>query len=299
MKRLAILSVLAGCALIAACGDDEEADDTSSTTGDPGTSSTGGPGGSSSSTGAGAAGGSGAAGGAGGSGATGGLPDGDWACVGNVDWPAPAAAMVTITANAQTLQGGDPLPNLSVTACAKADTACASPITTGTTDAQGNITLTLPAGAAGFDGFFEVTGASIPDALVFVNPPIAADMNDLNVPLIDNDTLGLLDLTGIDLDPTRGHVAAIGLDCALVEGQGLSVSSSTADAESTQIYVVGGLPNVNATETDESGATGIFNIPPGASSLTAVIASTGDTTGTVEVQIRAGTISYATLPPTP
>ena len=301
MKRLALLSVFAGLVVLGACGSDEEDDDGASdstgSAGSPSSStgvSSGGKGGEPSSGG----GGAGAEGG--GTGGDGPLPPGDWTCVGNVMWPAPMAETVTITAHAEEIQGGAAIPNIKVDACAKADPDCAAPITSGTTDANGDITLMLPTGTDGFDGYFQLTGNSIPDSLVFVNPPVTEDVADLTVPLLDSGTFGLFQtLTGIDADPTRGHIAAIGFDCAEAQGEGLHITASSADGTTEQIYIANNLPNADATQTDSSGATFILNLPTGASTLTSTFAANGDTVGKVEVLVRADHITYAILPPTP
>ncbi|MEJ7732483.1 MAG: hypothetical protein WKG00_25170 [Polyangiaceae bacterium] len=297
------------CALLCmACGSDE--DDGATPTGTSSSSSGAGASSSSSSAanssstgpGSGGEGGAGAAGG-GGNGGVGAATNGDFACIGSVTWPAPAVGTVTIELNvtAEVIQGGAPIEGITVKACAKVDTACAAPLATAATNANGQVSIEVPVTAtAGFDGYFELTSPDIPPSLVFVYPPPFEDIppGSLTVPLIDNNTLGLLGNL-IDLDPARGHVAVVGLDCTQTEASGLSFASDTADASSSPLYVQNGLPSLAAEWTDETGVGAIFNVIAGPANLTSTVASTATQAGTIAIFTRPGTFSYATLPPTP
>jgi hypothetical protein len=294
-----------------ACGSDE--DDGATPTGSSSSSGVG----ASSSSGAGAAGssssgpgsggggdgGAGAAGGTGGDGGAGAGTNGDFTCVGTVTWPIPAPGTVTVELNvtAETIQGGSPIEGITVKACAKADTTCVAPLATALTGANGEVSIEVPVTpTAGFDGYFDLSGPDIPPSLVFVHPPPFEDIppGALTVPLIDNPTLGFLGNL-IDLDPARGHVALVGLDCAQAEASGLSFACDTADASSSPLYVQNGIPSLVATSTDDTGVGAIFNVVAGPANVTASVASSSTQTGSIAIFTRAGTFTYATLPPTP
>jgi hypothetical protein len=292
-----------------ACGSDE--DDGATPTGTSSSSSGAGAASSSSSAanssstgpGSGGEGGAGAAGGAGGSGGVGAATNGDFTCIGTVTWPAPAVGTVTIELNvtAETIQGGAPIGDITVKACAKVDTACAAPLATAVTNANGEVSIEVPVTAtAGFDGYFDLTGAEIPPSLVFVHPPPFEDIppGSLTIPLIDSATLGLLSNL-IDVDPARGHVAVVGLDCTQTEASGLSFASDTADGMSSSLYVQNNLPSLAAEWTDETGVGAIFNVTAGPATVTSTVASTATQAGSIAIFTRPGTFSYATLPPTP
>ena len=304
MKQLALVAVLVGCCVaLAACGDE--------VTKETGASSGGGAS-SSSSTGA-----TGAGPGWGGnaeSGGRGGTPPGEWDCLGSVDWPSPASDMVTVSAHPKDLVSGKDIYPVNMNVCAKADTDCAQPITTGSTNDGGiSVTLTLPTGTVGFDGLLDVTsppgggglpgpGGWIRPSQFFVSPPVVTD-TQLAVPLLTEPSLvnfaklaNVID--GGETDESRGHLAIRGVNCALNPAEGLQISASTADASSKQVYIENMAPGSNA-ETDETGATIIFNVPAGPATVTARLANTGDTIGSIDIFVRAGRVNSATLPPTP
>lgn len=288
------LFLLLCAAAVVACGDDDP-----SAAGAGAQASTGGSGAS------GGAGGSstGAAGNSGGvgTGGFGGIPEdtGDWTCLGNVTYPGPEVPSVVLNLTAIVITNGGPIAGLSVAACGAADATCASPVTTGTTDARGNVSLTVPTGTAGFDGYFRATGATIPDSYVFPFPPIVEDVEALTLRLIDDGALTLLStLYGVEAVPGRGHLGVAVQDCAQEGAAAMTVAVDTADGQTQTLYVNGELPDAGAQTTDESGVVSLFSIPPGTATVTATRVSTGEVVGTVQVAIVADSITYATLPPT-
>ena len=304
-NHVVLVGLLSGAWLsgMAGCGGDDTADNPSSSSSAAVSSS--GAGGSSSSSSSGSSSSSSSSGtggqGTGGEGGTGGAgPMGDWTCLGTVMWPAPVKATITLDASFVDFNSMAPFVGLTVKACAKADTACAAPLDTQTTDANGAVKLTVPTGTDGFDGYADITGPDIPNSIAFVFPYVGDD-NAATVPMLSSGTLdAFAALTGVALDDTRGHIAAQVIDCSFTNpAPGVGVTASTADASSSQIYVKNNLPNGNATETDETGVTGIFNLPAGPVDLTGKVSSSSQTTGKITVLTRAKTITYTTLPPTP
>ena len=70
----------------------------------------------------------------------------------------------------------------------------------------------------------------------------------------------------------------------------------SVDAGSTvQYYLVGGLPTTAATETDSLGGGGAVNVPVGPLTITATLAGTSQTLGSLKIYIAPGTESYAWL----
>ena len=291
-------------AALAACGDDAETTATAAgpagSTASSTSSGSGGAGGSGGGTGGSATGGGGAGGGTGGAG---GGTTGAFDCVGSVEWPlVEANTTITLELTAVALASGGELPDLTVEACEKDDLACAAPITSGVTDANGQIVLDIPvdAGTVGFDGFFQVTGDTIVPALVYPFPPLTQSIADYTVQIITQGVwTSFQQFADFEADPARGHLGLLALDCATQEADGMAFTASSADGQSKTIYVSGPLPDPNATVTDAQGAGSIVNIPPGQTSVTASIGVGGAPVGTVDVQLRAGTITYAPVPPTP
>ena len=201
------------------------------------------------------------------------------------------------------LVGKGALVGLTVKVCDKADTPCAAPLCTGTTDAMGAVKLSVATGASGFDGYLDVSGGSIVPSLIYYLPPIRTDIaaGSLDVPLVTTDSLGLITglAGGTTLDPARGQLLAIAYDCAAANAIGVKVAASTADAKTTQAYLDGSALSTMATKTDKSGGSVLFNLSAGPASVTVTIPGQGKLTAKSRVNIRAGAFTYATMPPTP
>jgi hypothetical protein len=234
---------------------------------------------------------------------TGGGPVGDWSCVGKVTWPAPAKATAEVNLTFSKLVGNGALAGLNVKVCAKDDAPCAAPLSMGVTDAMGAIKLTVDTGAAGFDGFLDVSGDAIIPSLIYYLPPVSEDLvaGKLDIPLVTNDSIGLITglAGGITLDPARGELLALAYDCAKANAIGVQVAVSSTDAKTTQAYLQGQALSTMATETDKSGGSVLFNLPAGAADVSVKIAGAGTLTAKTAVSVRAGAFTYVTLPPTP
>jgi hypothetical protein len=293
MRAYVLFGILGVGTVVGACSSSPEttAATGTTTTTTTATSGTGGAGGQSGAT------------GTGGSGTGGATPMGDWSCLGKVTWPAPTAPMAEVNLSFSKLVGKGALEGLTVKVCDKADTPCAAPLSTGTTDAMGAVKLSVATGTSGFDGYLDVSGASIVPSLIYYLPPIVADIaaGSLDIPLVTTDSLSLITglAGGITLDPTRGQLLALTYDCAAANAIGVKVAASTSDAKTTQAYLQGSALSTMATQTDKSGGSVLFNLPAGPTSASVTIAGKGTLTAKSSVNVRAGAFTYATLPPTP
>lgn len=224
-------------------------------------------------------------------------------CVGAVTWPAPATATLDMTFVLQSYKDGAPIAGATVRACAKTDATCASPLATGTTDATGTVQLAMPTSPAGFAAYLEATATGYTKTLTFVQfadnaKTLAA--KKLYLTSFDEGTFaGFGALAGATLDPTRGHVAFGAFDCNGNRVAGVSVATSTADAQSVTTYVVGSGPSDTAKETDPSGAGGVFNVPVGAATLTGTLQPSKTTLGKSDVLLRAGWVTTVNVTPSP
>jgi hypothetical protein len=125
-------------------------------------------------------------------------------------------------------------------------------------------------------------------------------VNDLGIQLLTTGIYNLLaSQAGATPDPARGHLALAAIDCNQDQAAGVQFDVSTADASTGQVYIEGQGVSQTATETDANGAGAVFNVPPGPADVSATLASGPTLIGTVNVGIRAGTITYSPVPPTP
>jgi hypothetical protein len=180
------------------------------------------------------------------------------------------------------------------------------------TDAEGLVSLTVPGGSAGFNGYLDITGGDngavaggtspIFPALWYPVPPIISPGRRQRIQFVsagDLPTLGAL--TRAEIDPTRGHFAANALDCNLIAAGGVSFSADVADEKTRSFYFVNGVPNISAIATDQQTAIGGFvNLPGNQLALiTATATQEAKKIGSLVFHIRPGSFTTTSFPPVP
>lgn len=226
----------------------------------------------------------------------------NWDCLGSACWPTPGTDgdfTQRLTVNNISTQAA--LPGATVKVCARGDVACANPLQTATTANNGLVTLTLPVTpGVGFDGLIEVTGGGAVPTLYTPHPPLIPGGVDRFLYVFNQTTFDLFTgLSGIAVDPSRGHVALVANDCATNTVAGVSFAASTADASTTRTYTRNNIPATMETETDARGGAGFINLPVGDVAVTATRAVDQRNLGTITVPVRAGTITSTLFPPVP
>lgn len=226
----------------------------------------------------------------------------DWSCIGKVSWPKPSAATVDMKFDAQTLA-----TNLSVKVCPKSDATCAAP-----SDSQSSpmnmVTVKVPTGTNGFDGFFEVDGAGAPTNLKYVFPPVgagfagAADWQFLLFTDAIDAAIG--QEIGVTLDPALAIVGLQSFDCTFNAIGGVSFELAGGGASAKLLYFVGGLSgtaslSAKATELASDALGGFVNVSPGEVTVSAKVAATGQSLGSVKVFTRAGAMTTIQFTPMP
>jgi 5-hydroxyisourate hydrolase-like protein (transthyretin family) len=226
------------------------------------------------------------------------VPQIDWTCLGAPDAaPQTEAGTLNLSLTIQDFQTGAPAAGVTVKVCAREDALCEAPQSEGETDANGEVALTAERGESGFRGYLEVTGGGRAASHTYFSEPLA-ESGDYPVLAISESTLGLFTgLLGVEQDPARAAVAARVTDCSGRLAPGIVLGASTADDASQVGYLKGALPDPAATETDRAGLGGIFNLPPGAATVTGTRAD-GALAVEVEVTLRAGFLSVLTEAPT-
>jgi hypothetical protein len=235
-----------------------------------------------------------------------------WACLGHVT-AKPAVKpkpILTLTLREATASTQPVTSNVQVTPCSKLDVECMHPIAAPAgPDAAGAVAFTLD---SAFAGFFDVQSTAVPPTylpmLFFVNPPLVDDRTSL-VPMVTPPNFKALVAVasgGASADPSLGNVIFSATDClgaladgvsATIDGGGMRIDGGLATG--TTFYLVNQLPSLNLDVTDASGAGGFLNVTPGIHVISAFRKATGTQIAKISVVIRAGTISYAALPPLP
>ncbi|MEZ4405339.1 MAG: hypothetical protein R3A52_02430 [Polyangiales bacterium] len=227
-----------------------------------------------------------------------------WACLGMVTAPTAEGTMGTMRVRIANFQSNGALAGVTVKACARTDDTCATPHSTATTDAMGNASLTYPMGAAGFDGYLEVSGGAganevTPTRNFFPLPPYRA-MEQYSLLVVTRATFTLLS-AGFSamLDATHGAIAFIANDCNGDRSAGISASISPAATGARQFYFTGVLPSLTATQTDATGVGGYLDVAPGNYSVEGRRVSPASRVGAVSLSVRGGYITSTNLIPTP
>jgi hypothetical protein len=187
--------------------------------------------------------------------------------------------------------------------CTKNDPECTSPLAQKTTDAKGQATFSIPTDPGGYGVYFEFTGDKVAPTIGLyghTDQTFFFGLKELPLAVFSQSTFNLfLAAGGVKADPDRG-TASFGMeDCDGTRVAGLTPSASTADANSTTLYLKGSLPTKNATATDTSGLAGIVNLPLGPVELSGKIATTGQEYGKIKTYIRKGFVTALDIYPTP
>jgi hypothetical protein len=238
-----------------------------------------------------------------------------WSCLDAPEaWPKPnAVGNVTFSVAFVSFTSEEPFEGAAVKACSKLDFSCAQPLATGTTDKSGLVTVTVPAGLSGFDGYLDVkggavggTGAAVFPAIWYPMPYVIADGSRGRTQLISTDEFAeLTAVTATQPDPTRGHIAVNAVDCAFTPAAGVTFTVSPSDMATVRYYLVGGVPVTTASATDSSGIAAFVNLPTMAPAELVVVSATaqqaqGKSMGSLTFIVRPGTLTTSeSFPPMP
>ena len=221
-----------------------------------------------------------------------------WGCVGAFSWPAATpGAMVSLKVHATAFSGGAPYPGATIRACGRPDVGCAAPLTSGTTAADGTVTLSLP---SGFVGYLDATGPNTLESLVYLAWPLTMSTSTYDLLLGPYELYkSLVMADNGTVDDTPGALFVYTRDCLGAPAPGVALAISPSTVETKHFYFLNGSPidTLDATAVDAIG--GFANVPPGTVTLTAHLGPKGKKLGLFTVQVRPMTLTYVTLTPTP
>jgi hypothetical protein len=222
------------------------------------------------------------------------LPEERWACVGAVPMPSypPGGAVSTVWV--RELESGDVVPGAALRVCTLSDPACATPIDEGTTDIVGIWPLEIPTDTA---FYFDVAIAGFVPTLFFEHvPPTVSHQRTLRPPLEAwlTSALSTLDLPN---DPDLAHLAVELFDCDEAAAAGVTVH--LVEEEAAAHYWQDGVVDPSLVESSSDGFATLHDLPPGAFHIEAVVAASGAVIARRSVELRAGSISFVRLDPTP
>jgi len=231
-------------------------------------------------------------------------PTGPWRCVGTVAWEkVNLSRTITLVQHFNDFVSGQPLANVGLKACLRADVACANPFSTATTDDAGSAPLRLP---YAFDGYWLLlpppnSSPELITMLIHELPPPVKELEDAppTQPISRSNLTTLASLAGVSMDPERGHMTVSIVDCDGHRVPGISIEADPTDEKTKIFYLENKLPNLTRTFTDSEATVGLSNLQPGVVTITAKIADTGTVVARYAALVQADKLTSFILPPTP
>ena len=221
-------------------------------------------------------------------------PDPTWACLDEKSTDTAPSGTVHVVLTTQDLLSQKPILGVQLTLCAKLDANCQLPIAQYQSDQAGQISVEMP---AGFDGYFQTQGDGL-YPMLFFPPSTRTQRAPGTLPMVANSFFGtMFSGVGGPVSADRTVVMTTALDCRGKPAAGLTLSSAQADDHTVGYVIQGGLPSRTAATTDDSGAGGFVNIPPGNAVITSTMAANSRLVGTVAVQTRPGYITMVLVMP--
>lgn len=219
---------------------------------------------------------------------------------GGVDWSCfrqgrPAPQSSTITLRFVLLRDGAPTEG-DVRLCASGDATCSAPLAAARTDASSTVTLSVPTGRAGFDGYVEITGATFVPTRSHLWPPLT---EDFTTQFYVSSGGAVSRFPGGDRvrAGSRGLLAVIARGCTGFRASGVRVELDGVCPGATRSYDIptGWTPDASATG---SGGEAIFaGLPEGEYRVSGYRVDTGGRLGTRSVYVRAGWVTGIAVTP--
>jgi hypothetical protein len=212
---------------------------------------------------------------------------------GTPDAPSNIPAMINISGKAVEKSTDPDKPLMGVMLAAYRNSDPNTAVVTGTTDANGMYTLSIPTEGKPLDGFVKATYTGLLDTYLYPPKPLSEDFGTASIYMVSSGTLDLLSSLACrnQQDLAKGLVAVLVTDAANMPVAGAKVSSSPAAAK--DCYNMGGTPNSNATMTDTDGIAYELNLPPGEVTVSAT--KSGSTFNSHKVNARAGTLTTTVI----
>jgi hypothetical protein len=180
--------------------------------------------------------------------------------------PRDTAAEVTLTAHFADLFSNAAGAGLSVEVCPLQAIDCSEPVLVSTTDAEGNVSLTIHPSqypGAGLAAFLRVSGTNRPVMRYYSEFPLYAD-REVTLPTSSHAAIDSTHtLVGLTRMRERGGIIAIMRDCQGDRAPALRMSVVEADERTSVVYQRGRELSPGFAETDNTGLALIANVPPG------------------------------------
>jgi hypothetical protein len=223
----------------------------------------------------------------------------EWGCLSSEEEPvvvpvfAQTVARVVLSVQIVDLSTGQIYPDARVRACGVADINCENPVTDALpVDAQGWVDVPL---FRDFTGFLEITSAEAVPFLFYLTEPLTQSTVEFPLGIISIVSLGpLVQLIGVDLEPSTGVIAVRSFDCTGSPALGVTLST---DTDGVPWYFVDGLPTGMGRVTEADGLGGLVNVTPGLAVVDLLTPSGVSINGAQSVVVRPNWLSAAYVRP--
>ena len=224
------------------------------------------------------------------------LPNPKWRCEPLPMWPASTGNVDMIIPVVDALSFNR-VPNVKIVACNKLDLTCASPVTMDMTGTNVEVKLSVP---NNFSGYVQQTDRpQYAPAMYFLPAGWPEDGRFPNFPLLPSGVIiqALAATLGGTIDPMRGHMILIAVDCQGNTLPGITFTSPQMDKSTIQFYVRDGAPSTTVKDTPSDGDGGYLNFPTGTALITVHETKLNLDLATASVLVRPGFISVAYIRP--
>lgn len=216
----------------------------------------------------------------------------DWSCF-RLARPAPRDPSVILRFTL--LRDGAPTQG-AVRVCASDDMMCAAPLANATTDPSSNVTLLVPTGRAGFDGFVEITGANFLPTRTHIWPPLTADFNtQLFVP--SGESVSRFPEGDRVRAGSRGLLAAVAATCQGSRAAGVRIELDGVCPGTTRSYDIPSGWTPDASATGRGGEAVFSGLPQGEYRVSSYRTDSSGRLGTRRVFVRAGWVTSIAVTP--
>lgn len=190
--------------------------------------------------------------------------------------------------------GTSPVDGVAVAAFAKGNET--TPLATGTTDGDGNYSLTITYDGDSFDGYVKATKSGYVDLYEYPTHALTTDDDSASFNMISPGNMGQLsNIANGDQQSTKGLIGLMVADAQGNPVAGATVTSTPA-AGAYRYMGGGGFPSSSATSTADDGVAFMFNVPPDAE-IQVTATKTGMTFATHTVKARAGAFTSTAIEP--
>jgi hypothetical protein len=221
--------------------------------------------------------------------------DPTWQCLSSPTMLPPQSPPFRVVVSLRDLVTQMPVANTQVKLCRKLDVDCAAPYSTAVSDGSGEATFSVD--MVNSAGYLAVQVTGLVPTFYFFNPPVDRDQS-VSVSLASPAAYAGLVLQ-LGRQPLSGHGSIVisSADCTGAPAAGVTYTTASGDAATSSFYTVAGLPTLSATATDAQGFGGLINVPAGAATVAASLASPRTNLGTISLLVQDGAITYSRVVP--